>query len=150
MGYFWSRYSLLFSMGSTTSRDCATRTSHSIASGRRRSPTYRQAYAVYYSVLAVPFLIPVYLTEAASILNWTKRMSVAIVLAGLVFLLFPAKLGYPPKGSDSWTWFEQLTSYVAGTHNLVPSLHVALSVITFVQSGNSSRKAPSGLSYSGQ
>jgi len=56
-----------------------------------------------------------------------RRIAVAILIAGLAFLLFPLTAGYPRPEVSGWTGslFEFLWSFDK-PHNLVPSLHVAL------------------------
>jgi protein-tyrosine phosphatase len=57
----------------------------------------------------------------------TRRIALAILVAGLAFLVFPLTAGYPRPEVSGWTgWlFEFLWSFDK-PHNLVPSLHVAL------------------------
>jgi membrane-associated phospholipid phosphatase len=56
-----------------------------------------------------------------------RRIALAILIAGLAFLIFPLTVGYPRPDVSGWTgWlFEFLWSFDK-PHNLVPSLHVAL------------------------
>lgn len=56
-----------------------------------------------------------------------RRIAVAILAAGSVFLVFPLTTGYPRPEVSGWTgWlFEFLWSFDK-PHNLAPSLHVAL------------------------
>jgi membrane-associated phospholipid phosphatase len=95
----------------------------------RHIPFYPPAYVVYYSVLMLPFLIPVFLHTDGAVRLWRKRMLVAIGIAGLAFLLFPAELGYPKTVGSDWLLVRNLTPFLTGHYNLVPSLHVALMII---------------------
>ena len=56
-----------------------------------------------------------------------RRIALAILVAGLAFLMFPLTAGYPRPEVSGWTGklFEFLWSFDK-PHNLVPSLHVAL------------------------
>jgi membrane-associated phospholipid phosphatase len=56
-----------------------------------------------------------------------RRVGLAILIAGVAFLMFPLTAGYPRPDVSGWTgWlFEFLWSFDK-PHNLVPSLHVAL------------------------
>lgn len=56
-----------------------------------------------------------------------RRIALAILAAGLAFLVFPLTAGYPRPEVSGWTGrlFELLWSFDK-PHNLVPSLHVAL------------------------
>ena len=59
-------------------------------------------------------------------------MMVAIGLAGLGFLALPAELGYEPWCESvpaAWHPLFEFTDALVGTHNLFPSLHVALAWI---------------------
>jgi membrane-associated phospholipid phosphatase len=59
-----------------------------------------------------------------------RRIAVAILAAGSVFLVFPLTTGYPRPEVSGWTgWlFEFLWSFDK-PHNLAPSLHVALALL---------------------
>jgi hypothetical protein len=56
-----------------------------------------------------------------------RRIAMAILAAGVCFILFPLSSGYPAPAVDGWTGnlFRFLWSFDR-PHNLVPSLHVAL------------------------
>ncbi len=95
----------------------------------KRIPYVPQAYLVYYSVFLLPFFVPVYAKSARLIKVWAVRMSACIVVAGSLFLILPAKLGYPPTSNSNWEFIERITAIVIGRHNLIPSLHVALTYI---------------------
>ncbi len=57
-------------------------------------------------------------------------LAVVILVAGCCFLLVPAEVAFPPPGAmGAWTGLVQLAKAVALENNLVPSLHVALSVV---------------------
>lgn len=87
-------------------------------------------YPVYYSVFLLYLLVPVILHQTPhSIQLLTKRMMVCIVIAGSVFLIFPARIGYPPLPENEISWIKKFTSIVAGQYNLLPSLHVALTIV---------------------
>ena len=60
----------------------------------------------------------------------TKRVTAAIVFAGICFLLFPLRFSFPRPHSDGWLgvvfdWFQGLDA----PHNLLPSLHAAFTII---------------------
>jgi PAP2 superfamily len=98
-------------------------------------PYWPPAFVVYFSVLAVPFL-PLWLSpDAAHLQRWERRMALAVVLAAAVFLLLPAAPAYPPADARAWPAWEgwaRLAALVAGQHNMLPSLHVALSGLTML------------------
>jgi len=95
----------------------------------REIPFFPPAYLVYFSVVLLPFLVPVLLRSGERIRIWKKRMTIAIAVAGIIFLLFPAETGYLPAAAGDWFWVSQLTPTLTGRHNLVPSLHVGLMII---------------------
>jgi hypothetical protein len=96
-------------------------------------PFWPPAYAVYLSVFALPFLPLFLLPDAPSVRRWERAMAASVVLAGLVFIALPAEPGYatpPPAGA--WQPLAALVRLIAGQHNLLPSLHVALSLVTLL------------------
>lgn len=95
-----------------------------------RIPYWPAAYPLYLSVFAVPFLVLALVPEPAQIRRWERAMAQAIVVGGVFFLLAPAELGYAAADAGAWHPLARLVHAVAGTHNLVPSLHVALTVVT--------------------
>jgi membrane-associated phospholipid phosphatase len=92
----------------------------------KRIPYVPRAYLVYYSVFLLPFFVPVYVKSVSLIKAWAVKMSWCIMAAGGLFLLLPAKLGYPLTSNPNWEVIERITPIIIGRHNLVPSLHVAL------------------------
>jgi membrane-associated phospholipid phosphatase len=56
-----------------------------------------------------------------------RRIALAILVAGLAFLVFPLTAGYPRPEVSGWTgWLFGFLWSFDKPHNLVPSLHVAL------------------------
>jgi membrane-associated phospholipid phosphatase len=91
----------------------------------------------------VPASVLVYMSiyllfAAAPFILRTRREVVALTLTlmsitaagGIVFLLLPAELAFPPPPSDVgiWTPLCHIAREMALKYNLLPSLHVALSV----------------------
>ena len=66
-------------------------------------------------------------TNAVELRMHSRRIALAILIAGVVFLMFPLTVGYARPEVSGWTGslFEFLWSFDK-PHNLVPSLHVAL------------------------
>jgi membrane-associated phospholipid phosphatase len=58
-------------------------------------------------------------------------LAAVILVAGVCFLLLPAENAFPPPPDDMgvWTGLVRFAKLIALEHNLVPSLHVALSVV---------------------
>ncbi|MCA9070503.1 MAG: phosphatase PAP2 family protein, partial [Planctomycetaceae bacterium] len=60
----------------------------------------------------------------------TGTLAMATGVAGVCFLVFPAELAYPVSTSQgTWPQFFQFADDLNLTYNLLPSLHVAYSVI---------------------
>ena len=95
-------------------------------------PYWPPAYLLYFSVLAVPFL-PLWLApDAAHVQRWERRMAAALGVAALLFLLLPAAPAYTAADAGAWAAWAHLAALVAGQHNMLPSLHVALSGLTML------------------
>jgi membrane-associated phospholipid phosphatase len=61
---------------------------------------------------------------------FAKRVATAIIVAGICFLLLPLGFAFPRPHADGWLgalfdWFRGMD----GPHNLLPSLHAALTLI---------------------
>lgn len=93
-------------------------------------PYWPPAYLAYFSVLAVP-LLPLWLArDAAQVRQWERRMALAILIAAIFFLALPSQPGYAPADAGAWSAWARLAHSIAGQHNMLPSLHVALSLLT--------------------
>lgn len=93
-------------------------------------PFWPQAFVVYFSVLAVPFLPLLLVPNVVAVQRWERRMAVTVLAATAVFLLFPAELAYVHGSAGGWWPLAALAHGVSGQYNLLPSLHVALSAVT--------------------
>jgi membrane-associated phospholipid phosphatase len=81
--------------------------------------------SIYLLFLAGPFIIRGRREFAALI----RALAFTILIGGLSFLLLPASAAFPPPGDVGvWTGLLHFAHSVALEHNMVPSLHVALSV----------------------
>lgn len=90
-------------------------------------PYWPAAWPVYFSVLALPFGVPLVATGTADVRRWERRMALAVGIAGIVFVALPAQIGYGPRPDGAWVL---AAGQLAGTYNLLPSLHVALGLLT--------------------
>jgi membrane-associated phospholipid phosphatase len=76
--------------------------------------------------IAAPFLC----RTDRELSGFAKRVAAAIILAGIGFLLFPLRFAFPRPQADGWLgalfdWFRGMDA----PHNLLPSLHAALTLI---------------------
>ena len=82
--------------------------------------------SVYLLFLAVPFV----LRTRREISTLAITQGIVILMAGIGFLLFPAELAYaPPTDLGMWEGLFRFADRLNLDYNLVPSLHVALSVV---------------------
>ncbi|HUS36736.1 MAG TPA: phosphatase PAP2 family protein [Verrucomicrobiae bacterium] len=83
---------------------------------------YMSIYALF---LAAPFII----RERKDFGRLCLKLNVAILIAGIFFLLIPAQLAFPPaENLGLWTSLFNFADRLNLHYNLAPSLHVALSV----------------------
>ena len=81
--------------------------------------------SIYVLFLAGPFILRDRREFTALVLG----LAASILLGGIGFLLVPARAAFPPPGElGAWTALFQLADRLNLDHNMVPSLHVALSV----------------------
>lgn len=92
-------------------------------------PYWPVFYVPYVSVFAMPFLALRLLT-ADSVRRWERAMALAVLASGVVFVVFPAELGFVRGSAGVWQPLADLARVVSGRYNLLPSLHVALTLIT--------------------
>lgn len=92
-------------------------------------PYWPGAWWPYASVLALPALCLALLPDAATVRRWEHRMLLAIAIGGLGFVLLPADLAYAPAPNIGLPAWAALVKWLAGRHNLFPSLHVALGLL---------------------
>jgi hypothetical protein len=86
----------------------------------------------YMSIYALFFAAPFVLRSQPEIINLAISQTLAIFLAGICFLLIPASLDYqPPTDSELGIWkgVFDFADRLNLDYNLLPSLHVALSII---------------------
>jgi membrane-associated phospholipid phosphatase len=84
---------------------------------------YMSIYALF---LAAPFII----RERENFLHLSLKLNATILIAGITFLLIPAQLAFPPaENVGPWTALFNFADRLNLEYNLVPSLHVTLSVL---------------------
>jgi membrane-associated phospholipid phosphatase len=91
-------------------------------------PSMTAAYtSMYLLLVAGPFILRTRREFRAAI----ATLAVTIGVAGVCFLLIPAELGYPPVQEGElgiWAGLYHVADDLNLTYNLLPSLHVALTV----------------------
>jgi membrane-associated phospholipid phosphatase len=85
---------------------------------------------VYRSIDVMFPLAPFILRSRAEIRGLTLTLAIVTGIAGGCFLLVPAELAYPPQERGAWEPLYAWNQRIVLTYNMVPSLHVALSVVT--------------------
>ncbi len=84
---------------------------------------------VYMSIYAVFLAVPFVLRNRMDVDRLARQQGIIIPLGGIGFLLLPADLAYAPAtGLGAWEKLFRFADWLNLDHNLVPSLHVALSV----------------------
>jgi hypothetical protein len=92
-------------------------------------PSFTLVYmSIYFLFIAAPFV----LRTRREIITLAICQALAISLAGICFLLIPAQLAYAPPSDAQlgiWKGLFNLADRLNLDYNLVPSLHVALSIV---------------------
>ncbi len=108
-----------------------------------RIPFVPEAVVVYLSVFVLMYASPFILRARRELRALATTLSFVILCAGIVFLLLPADLGFPPHDDFGATAsLFRLADWLNLDYNLVPSLHVAMSVVCI--GAFSSRVGPTG------
>lgn len=87
--------------------------------------------AVYMSMYLAFAAGPFILRSRREVRALVATLAAIIAVAGVTFLLVPAQLAFAPVGEDalgSWAALYRIADDLNLTYNLVPSLHVALTV----------------------
>jgi membrane-associated phospholipid phosphatase len=100
--------------------------------GELRIP-FIPAMTVFYMSLYVLFLLaPFILRTRREVRALVRTLALVIAAGGISFLLFPAELAFaPPREGElgPWAGLYHLADTLNLTYNLMPSLHVAMSVV---------------------
>ncbi|CAN5852746.1 hypothetical protein BH11VER1_BH11VER1_15200 [soil metagenome] len=95
-----------------------------------RVPLVPSFTLAYMSIYALFLSAPLILREKREISMLLWQQAVTITIAGIGFLLVPGVLAYPPPHDlGSWDKLFRFADWLNLEYNLVPSLHVALSVV---------------------
>ena len=85
---------------------------------------------VYRSIDLMFPLAPFILRSRAEIRGLTLTLGIVTGIAGVGFLMAPARSAYPQQEQGMWEPLYAWNQRIVLTYNMVPSLHVALSVVT--------------------
>jgi membrane-associated phospholipid phosphatase len=95
-----------------------------------RIPFVPAASLIYMSIYALFLAAPFVVRERREFLRLAMTLNTVILFGGIGFLLIPARLGYPPPDKlGSFATLFHTADALNLDYNLVPSLHVALSVV---------------------
>jgi membrane-associated phospholipid phosphatase len=93
-------------------------------------PFIPEAAIVYMSIYPLFIAAPFILRKRLEFFALAMTLNMAILIAGICFLLFPAQTAFsPPKDFGAFPGLFHFADRLSLTYNLVPSLHVALSTI---------------------
>jgi membrane-associated phospholipid phosphatase len=93
-------------------------------------PFIPEAAIVYMSIYLLFVAAPFILRKRREFFALAMTLNMAILIAGICFLLFPAQVAFPPpRGFGAFPNLYHFADKLSLTYNLVPSLHVALSTI---------------------
>jgi membrane-associated phospholipid phosphatase len=82
----------------------------------------------YFSIFVL-FLMPLFALDVLALRGLAKELAVVTVIAGVLFVVLPTRLGFEPSTAELPPLFN-LLSTLDLPYNLVPSLHVAYSTLT--------------------
>lgn len=89
------------------------------------------AFILAYRSIDLMFpLAPFVLRSRVEIRGLTLALAIVTAIAGVCFLAAPAEAAYPTQACGMWEPLYAWNRHIALTYNMVPSLHVALSVVT--------------------
>jgi membrane-associated phospholipid phosphatase len=84
----------------------------------------------YMSMYGLFMIAPLILRTRRELLALAATLAVAIIAGGICFLLLPAELAFPePTSLGGWRDLFAIADWINLRYNLVPSLHVALSLV---------------------
>jgi membrane-associated phospholipid phosphatase len=85
---------------------------------------------VPYLSLFVLFLLPLVQMTPRQMQGLSRQSSAALIVGGLVFIVLPGRLGFPPQtGTGWWAPAFDVIAALDTKHNLVPSLHVTFAAL---------------------
>lgn len=92
-------------------------------------PFIPQFILIYVSILILLWL-PLFTLSSREFQILSYRIAVAIIISGIIFLLFPAHIGFQrPELISDYSWMYYYLEIVDQPHNLLPSLHISYSAL---------------------
>jgi membrane-associated phospholipid phosphatase len=96
-------------------------------------PFVPAAAVIYLTVYVMPWIAPFVLHTPARLRELARALALAILLAGIGYLLVPAELiDTGPTNAETVGRLYQLADWINLTHNYFPSLHVGIAVVCAV------------------
>lgn len=87
------------------------------------------AVVIYMSIYLLFLVGPFMVRERREFATLISSLALATLLGGIGFLLFPSRAAFPPPGDlGVWAGLFHFADWLNRDYNMVPSLHVALSV----------------------
>ncbi|WP_442915913.1 phosphatase PAP2 family protein [Leptospira sp. GIMC2001] len=87
---------------------------------------------IYFSIVGL-FIITLFYLDQHELSELSKSLSFATMIAGFLFLLIPAEIGYDRKTEvDSYNFLFKIIHLLDRPYNLVPSLHITYSFLIFL------------------
>lgn len=95
-------------------------------------PFIPEMILVYLSIQLL-FILPVVHCSSLDMTVLAKRMAIAIILAGIIFVIFPTQPGFLRQDTTgSFQWLFATLYSLDKEHNLFPSLHITLSTLVVI------------------
>jgi membrane-associated phospholipid phosphatase len=91
-------------------------------------PFVPEMVLVYMSIYLLFWSAPFILRTRRQLRALTIALATVTFCGGICFLLLPAESAFPPQNIDRWRQLFHLADWLNLEYNMVPSLHVALSV----------------------
>lgn len=95
-------------------------------------PFIPEMILIYLSIQII-FLLPIFHCDSIDMVVLAKRMAIATLVAGVVFIILPAQPGFVRYESvESFQWLFTMLYSLDEQYNLFPSLHITLSTLVIV------------------
>jgi hypothetical protein len=117
---------------------------HAYTSAELAIPLVPVMLVPYMTMYVIFWFAPFVLRTTADLDRFAGALARVIAVAGIAFVLLPAKLGFAPVSASESIWnpWLQLATTVSRRYDLVPSLHVALFTVC---AGTYARRTTTGM-----